>query len=69
VIPVEYQRALGVKEGDEFLARYLDGEMRITTPEAAIRRAQALVKRDVSDGILLADELIRERRRAAEDEL
>lgn len=68
VIPAEYRKALGVEEGDELLVRFVEGEVRISTPKAAIRRAQALVRRYVPEGQSLVDELINERREAAERE-
>ena len=69
VIPAELRRALGVKEGDELLLRCSGGELRITTPRAAIRRAQELVRRYLPADVSLVDELIDERREAAEQEV
>lgn len=62
VIPAEARRALGVGAGEELLVRYIDGELRISTPRAAILQAQALVRRYVPEGVSLADELLQERR-------
>lgn len=45
-----------------------DGEARLTTKAARIRRAQALVRLHVQDGTSLAEELIAERRREASGE-
>ena len=68
VIPVEYRRALGIQEGDEVILRLPDGEVRILSPQEAIKRAQDLVARYVAADRSLVDELIAERRRDAERE-
>lgn len=68
VIPASYRHALGLKEGDEVSLRMEEGELRLTTPDQALRRAQALVRRHVDADRSLADELIAERRREARHE-
>lgn len=68
VIPAEFRRALGIGEGDTLLVRMDGDELRISTPEAAIARAQAAVRRYVTPDRSLADELIVERRDAAKRE-
>ena len=65
VIPAGYRRALGVKHGDEVILSLADGEVRMSTLERAIERAQALVRRYVPAEVSLADELISERRKEA----
>ena len=65
VIPVEIRRRLGLKDGDTVLWEMAEGEARLTTKAARIRRAQALVRLHVPDGTSLAEELIAERRREA----
>lgn len=65
VIPAEVRRSLGMQEGDELLLRVVDDELRITTPAAAIARAQRIVGRYVSEDRPLVDELLRERREEA----
>ncbi|HEU5317895.1 MAG TPA: AbrB/MazE/SpoVT family DNA-binding domain-containing protein [Chloroflexota bacterium] len=62
VIPAEFRRAIGLEVGDEVIVRLEDGEVRILTPESAIRRAQDLVRRYVPEGRSLVDELLAERR-------
>jgi hypothetical protein len=39
-----------------------DGQLRILSPEMAIKQAQALVRRYVPAGTCLSEELLRERR-------
>jgi AbrB family looped-hinge helix DNA binding protein len=62
VIPVEYRQAPGLHIGDELILRLEDGEVRIFTPQQAIKRAQELVRRYIPQGRSLSDELIAERR-------
>jgi AbrB family looped-hinge helix DNA binding protein len=62
VIPAEYRQALGLQTGDEVIVRLEGGEVRILTVNQAIKRAQELVGRYVSQKRSLADELIAERR-------
>ena len=62
VIPAEYRQALGLHIGDELILRLEDGEVRIFTPQQAIKRAQELVSRYLPQARSLTDELIAERR-------
>jgi AbrB family looped-hinge helix DNA binding protein len=68
VIPAPMREALGLKEGDVLFARLEGGEIKLLTPNAAMSRAQAIVRSFVPEGVSLADELIAERRREAERE-
>jgi AbrB family looped-hinge helix DNA binding protein len=68
VIPADLRRALGVGVGDELLLRVEDGELRAVTGRAALRKAQAIVRRFVPEGTRLSDELIADRRREAAGE-
>lgn len=65
VIPAAFRRELGLEPGSEVILDVTDGELRIRSLHRAIAHAQALVRRHVPDGTSLADELIRERRKAA----
>ena len=62
VIPAEYRKALGVKPGDELVLVLEENSLRVLTPREGIRRAQALVRAYVPEGIRLSDELIEDRR-------
>lgn len=64
-VPETFLDALGVSEGDSVVLSLEGDEVRIHGPDAAIRRVQRLVARYVPADVSLADELIRERRRAA----
>jgi AbrB family looped-hinge helix DNA binding protein len=68
VIPATFRKALGINVGDEVLLRIEDDELRITTQQRRIRRAQRRAQRYVKAGISLVDELLAERREAAKDE-
>lgn len=67
VIPAEIRQSLGLKEGETVLFELLDGEARITTRQAQLRRAQALFQSwfPREEGRSLVDELIAERRMEA----
>ena len=65
VIPAEYRKRLGVQVGDDVILQLDDGEIRLFTMREAIRRAQAMVRRYVPEGVSLVDELIAERRAEA----
>jgi bifunctional DNA-binding transcriptional regulator/antitoxin component of YhaV-PrlF toxin-antitoxin module len=63
------REALGLKDGDVLFARLEAGEIKLLTPEAAMRRAQAIVRSFVPEGVSLVDELIADRRREAAQEM
>ena len=65
VIPAEYRRALGLREGDAVVIQLDDGALRILTRAQAIRRAQEILAPYLSGKGSLADELIAERRAEA----
>lgn len=68
VIPVAMREALGVDTGGVLDLRLVDGELRISTRESRLRRAQEWIRQVVPAGISLADELSAERREAAMNE-
>ena len=68
VIPASFRKALGINPGDEVILRIEDDELRITTLKRNIERAQRLVRKHVKSGSSLVNELIEERRKAAQDE-
>jgi AbrB family looped-hinge helix DNA binding protein len=65
VVPAEFRRALGVDIGDDVVIELTNGELRLRSLDAAIQRAQEIVRKYVPKGVSLADELIRERREEA----
>jgi hypothetical protein len=60
---------MGVSEGDMLLAQMVDGELRLLSQDAAIRKAQAIVRQYVPEGVSLVDELIADRREEARQEV
>jgi AbrB family looped-hinge helix DNA binding protein len=66
VIPAECRAAAGLKPGDELVIEAIgEGELRLRTPEQAIKEAQAIVARYLPKGRDLVQELIDERRAEA----
>ena len=63
VIPLEFRKALGIEAGDEVILSWKDDEIRVTTMQRRIERAQRHVRKYVKRGVSLVDELIADRRR------
>lgn len=68
VIPASFRKTLGIEPGDEVVLRIEDEELRITTQQRRIQRAQRRARQYVKLGVSLVDELLAERRKAAERE-
>jgi len=68
VIPAAFRQALDIKVGDEVVLRIEDNELRLSTLEARLARAQRRLRRFIKPGRSLAKELIAERREAARHE-
>ena len=66
VIPADLRRELGLRSGSDVILDVTNGELRIRSLARAIEHAQELVRRHVPDDASLADELIQDRRAAAE---
>jgi antitoxin PrlF len=66
VIPANMRAELGLQGGGKLVARLIDGAIVLEPLDAAIRRAQAMVARYVPPGTGLIEELMAERRKAAE---
>ena len=62
VLPAPLRRALGVGPGDEVVLRLSPDGVRVTTRPAAVREAQALVRRRARRGSSLVDDLLAWRR-------
>ncbi len=67
-VPVEYQKKLDIKPGDEVLIKLDDGEIRILPSKNIVRRAQELVRQYIPSDRKLVDELIKDRRKEAAHE-
>ena len=70
VIPAAMRKALNLEPGDDVQVALVDGALRIVGRDAAIARAQALVRKYIPGDVSLSDQLIAERRAEAarEDE-
>jgi AbrB family looped-hinge helix DNA binding protein len=68
VIPSSFRKALGIKVGDEIVLRIEDDELRITTQQHRIQRAQRRARQYLMKGTSLVNELLAERREAAKHE-
>jgi AbrB family looped-hinge helix DNA binding protein len=68
VIPANMRAELGWQGGKKLLARLVGGTVVLEPIDAAISRAQAMVRQYVPESVKLADELIAERRAAAKNE-
>jgi len=68
VIPASFRKRLGIRVGDEVVLRIQDDELRITSLQRNIERAQRLVRKHVKPGTSLVDELLAERREASLNE-
>jgi len=68
VIPSSFRKALGIEIGDEIVLRIEDDELRITTQQRRIQRAQRRARQYIGSSVSLVDELLSERRRAAKKE-
>lgn len=68
VIPAVYRKAMQVKEGDRLMARFVDGELRLITPEMGIKRAQRIVRETIPADVDLIADLFEMRRQEVADE-
>lgn len=68
VIPASFRDELGLKDGDDLTMKIVDGEVRISSPNLAIKRARDMVSKHVPEGVSLVDDLIAMRRAEAERE-
>ena len=68
VIPSSFRKALGIEVGDEVVLRIEDDELRITTQQRRIQRAQQRARQYLKPGTSLVHELLTERRKAAKHE-
>jgi len=54
-----------VADGDEVIARVVDGELRVATPAMAVKRVQKMVRELIPGNDSLAESLIADRREEA----
>lgn len=68
VIPATFRKALGIEVGDEIVLRIEDDELRVTTQQRRIQRAQRRARQYLKPGTSLVNELLADRRQAARNE-
>jgi AbrB family looped-hinge helix DNA binding protein len=68
VIPAAMRERMGLREGSRLVLLLRGEELLLFTPEAGIRRIQEELDKVVPQGVSLADELIADRRREAQEE-
>ena len=69
VIPAHMRKAMGIARGDTVVVELLpEGELRVRSLSAAIKKAQAIVGRSIGPNRSLANELMRERKEEADRE-
>jgi AbrB family looped-hinge helix DNA binding protein len=68
VIPAGMRKAMHLQPGDDVQVALVENELRIIGRDAAIARAQALVRNYIPGDVSLSDQLIVERRAAAKRE-
>lgn len=68
VIPASFRKVLDINAGDEVVLRIEDDELRISTLKSRLEKARRRIRRYVKPGRSLVDELIAERREAAQRE-
>jgi AbrB family looped-hinge helix DNA binding protein len=67
-IPADVRKLLGLKDGDSVTMEVVDGRLHVRPYREVIAEIQARMKAFLPAGVSLADELIAERRAAAETE-
>lgn len=67
-LPVEVRRELSLSDGDAVLIEVVDGEIHVRPYRDALARVQTRLRKYVEPGRSLSDELIAERRAAADNE-
>ena len=67
VIPAVYRKAMQVEEGGRLMARVVDGELRLITPEMGIKRAQRMVRETIPADADLVEDLFEMRRQEVAD--
>jgi len=62
ILPASLRRSLGVEKGGQIVAELVDGEVRLSTPDAALDRARAIFRQYVPAGMDIGSEIISDRR-------
>ncbi len=62
LIPASYRKILDIHSGDEIIMTVGDGEIRLSTPKDALKRAQSRIKKYLKDPENLSQEFIKFRK-------
>ena len=65
-VPAEFRRTLGLADGDDVIMEIVDNELHVRSLRSAVARVQARTKKYIPESVSLVDELIADRRKAAE---
>ena len=68
VIPAKMRSAMLIDGSGDLTARVVEGELRMLTPKAAVRKLQKRMREKVPEGVSVVDDLIAERRAEARRE-
>ncbi len=68
VIPKALREQLGLREGDEMIVEIEDGRLVLSTREARLQHARAMIEKYCKTAEPVVDEFIAERRAAADRE-
>ena len=67
-VPADIRKQFGLTDGDAVVMTVVDGELHVRPARAGLARARQRLRRYVPADMRLSDELIAERRKAAEHE-
>ena len=62
VIPTEVRKAMGIDPSGRLTARLVEGELRLISPKAALRRAQKIARKFKKPGESVVDDFLAERK-------
>lgn len=68
LVPAEFRRLMGLQDGDTVVMEVEGDELRIRPLRSTLQRIQSRLRKYVPEGVSLADELIADRRAAADNE-
>lgn len=68
IVPAEYRRLMGLADGDTVVMELDGDELRVRPLSSALRRVRERLRPYIVEGVSVSDELIADRRAAAERE-
>jgi antitoxin PrlF len=68
IVPVEYRRLMGLSDGDTVVMELDGDELRVRPLGSALRSVRERLRPYIVEGVSVSDELIADRRAAAERE-